>query len=222
MYEPSLHDRIAGSAPLRRRQRLGRGAASVLGRISVTGLEHVPPSGPVVVAMNHSSFIDGPVLFGHLARPVSFLVKTEAFVGPLAPVLRGAGQIGVRRFTVDPAPIRLGLQILRAGGILGIFPEGTRGDGSVRTIRPGVAYFALRSGAVVLPVSAHGTAALTHWHGPRRPAASVTIGEPIPVPRWPDEQRLNRRTVAALAERLRLELAGLVERCAPTVEREAA
>jgi 1-acyl-sn-glycerol-3-phosphate acyltransferase len=173
----------------------------------------VPAAGPLVIVMNHCSLVDGPVLFGHIRRPVSFLVKSEAFTPLLAPILRGCGQIPVVRDTVDPAPIRRCVRLLRCGGALGVYPEGRRGDGRVRTTRPGAAYLALRSGAAVLPVAAHGTANLTHRRSVRRPTAHLTIA--IQVPRWPDGRPLNRRVVAALAEQLRVMLAGLVAATEP-------
>jgi 1-acyl-sn-glycerol-3-phosphate acyltransferase len=221
MAEPTPHELVHGSAALARRQGIGRLAGRSLGRVTVRGLDHVPATGPLVIVMNHCSFIDGPLLFGQLRRPISFVVKSEAFTPVLAPVLRGCGQIPVVRDTVDRAAVRQGVQLLRAGGVLGVFPEGSRGDGRVRTTRPGAAYFALRSGAAVLPVSGHGTARLTHRRGLHRPVASLTVGRPIPVPRWPDKRPLNHRVVAELAEQLRAVLAFLVAATERDLERAA-
>lgn len=224
MAEPSLHELVHGSARLARRQSIGRLTGRALGRVTVRGLDRVPGAGPLVIVMNHCSLIDGPLLFGHIRRPVSFLVKAEAFTPVLAPILRSCGQIPVVRDTVDPAPIRRCVRLLRGGGALGIYPEGRRGDGRVCTTRPGAAYLALRSGAAVLPVAAHGTADLTHRRSLRRPTARLTIGAAIQVPRWPDERPLNRRVVATFAEQLRVMLAGLVVATEPrarAVERMA-
>ncbi|MDQ2795868.1 MAG: 1-acyl-sn-glycerol-3-phosphate acyltransferase, partial [Actinomycetota bacterium] len=125
-------------------------------------------------------------------------------------VLHSAGQIPITRAHVDVAAIRLCVDILRAGGVIGIFPEGSRGDGLVRTIKPGVGYVALRSGAAVVPVACHGTDAISHRHSVRRPAARIVFGAPITVDRHPDNRPLNRRTVAAVAEQIRVALADLV------------
>jgi 1-acyl-sn-glycerol-3-phosphate acyltransferase len=210
MYTPTIADRISGSAQLRRRQSLGRALARVLGRVQVCGLDQVPASGPLVFAVNHRAFLDGPLLFGIVARPVSFLVKVEAFTRAMTPFLRSTGQIPVIRHRHDPAPIRLALRILDGGGIIGIFPEGSRGDGLARVARPGVGYLALRTGAKVVPVAWQGTDELTRRRSLRRPAARVTFGRPLDVGCVPPGQRVNRRRVLAAAEQIRCALAELV------------
>jgi 1-acyl-sn-glycerol-3-phosphate acyltransferase len=179
--------------------------------VEVCGLEQIPATGPVVLAANHRSLLDGPLLFGFVDRPVNCLVKAEAFRGPIGPILRAAGQIPVRRGAVDPAPVRLGVRILRAGGVLGVFPEGSRGDGRARSARPGVGYFALRSGASVMPVACLGTETLVRLRGPSRRAVQLIVGAPIPIERVPDRQPLNRGLVSQTTEQIRVALAALVD-----------
>ena len=209
MYTPSLADRIHGSAALRRRQATGRLLSRALGRIELHGLERIPPSGPLVLAVNHRDFLDGPLLFGFVPRPVNFLVKIEAFTPRAAPFLRGTGQIPVVRTRIDVAAVRVSLRLLRGGGVVGIFPEGARGDGRVRTARPGVGYFALRTGAPVVPVACHGTDSLKHRRV-RRPAVRITFGPPLDLGRVPDGRRVNRRAVLEATEHVRATLAALV------------
>ncbi len=222
MYAPSVADRIFGSGPLRRRQAVARLLARGLGRIEVHGLERVPASGALVLAVNHRDFLDGPLIFGFVRRPVSFLVKIEAFTARATPLLTGTGQIPVVRDRPDVAAVRFALRLLRGGGVIGVFPEGTRGDGLVRTARPGVGYFALRTGAKVVPVACHGTDSLKHRRL-RRPAVRITIGDPIDLGRVPAGQRVNRQAVLAATEQVRATLAGLVaETSLTTDERMAA
>lgn len=123
----------------------------------VLGAWRVPASGPVILAVNHSHNIDGPMLMGTAPRPVHFLIKKEAFVGPLDPFLRGIGQLKVDRTTVDRTAITHALGVLGDGGVLGIFPEGTRGEGDFASLRAGLAYFAVRSGAPIVPVAVLGS-----------------------------------------------------------------
>ncbi len=210
MAEPSLDHRVVGSPGLYRRQVLALAISKGLGRLAVEGRGCVPSDGPVLLAMNHRSLLDGPLLFGFVRRPVSCLVKVEAFTPWLGPLLSSAGQIPVRRHVVDARAVRLCLRILGAGGVVGIFPEGTRGHGLVETARPGVGYLALRTGATVIPVAASGTAQMAHRRGLYRPPAVLLFGAPIVMDRWPDGKVLGRAVVADTTEAIRAQLAALV------------
>jgi 1-acyl-sn-glycerol-3-phosphate acyltransferase len=191
-----------------------------LAAVSVTGIDQIPAAGPVLLAINHQSLLDGPLVLGELSRPVSCLVKAEAFTPWLGPILRSAGQISLVRQRLDPGPVRLCVAILRAGGVVGIFPEGTRGDGSARTAKPGVGYLALRSGATVVPVACHGTAQVLSRGPLRRRPLRLVCGEPIVVSKFPDDRLLNRRHVATLSEQIRSALAALVESTRPIAAQE--
>jgi 1-acyl-sn-glycerol-3-phosphate acyltransferase len=137
---------------------IGIGLMNSLWRPRVLGAWRVPAQGPVILAGNHSHNVDGPMLIGTTPRPIHFLVKKQAFVGPLDPFLRAIGQIEIDRDSVDRTAIANALGVLRRGGVLGIFPEGTRGVGDFAELRAGLAYFAVRSGAPVVPVAVLGSA----------------------------------------------------------------
>ena len=210
---PTMVERVSGSAALRRWQLLTRLLCHGLGRIRIEGRTNVPDRGPLIVAVNHTSAMDGALLFGLFGRPVSFLVKAEAFEpwhGLAGRVLIRGAQLPVRRYQVDPAPVRLSLRLLEQGGVLGICPEGSRGDGRVSHARPGVGYFALKSGAPVLPVAVHGASAMVPGAGWRRPPVLIVFGEPISFGPAAADAPLNRRSWLAATERIRLELASLV------------
>ncbi|MGI5399951.1 lysophospholipid acyltransferase family protein [Streptomyces sp. CA-135486] len=136
---------------------IGIGLMYGLWRPRVLGAWRVPAAGPVILAVNHSHNIDGPMLMGTAPRPVHFLIKKEAFVGPLDPFLLGIGQLKVDRTTTDRTAITNALGVLENGGVLGIFPEGTRGEGDFASLRSGLAYFAVRSGAPIVPVAVLGS-----------------------------------------------------------------
>nr|WP_206314416.1 lysophospholipid acyltransferase family protein [Streptomyces coryli] len=138
-------------------RRLGIGIINGLFRPRVLGAWRVPAAGPVILAINHTHNVDGPVLMGTAPRPVHFLIKKEAFIGPLDPFLRGIGQVKVDRSGADRKAITHALGVLERGGVLGIFPEGTRGEGDFASLRAGLAYFAVRSGAQVVPVAVLGS-----------------------------------------------------------------
>ncbi|CAM3751505.1 lysophospholipid acyltransferase family protein [Nocardioides zeicaulis] len=126
-------------------------------QVRVHGTEQVPTHGGVILAANHVGVIDGPLLAVLAPRPVHALTKQEMFAGPLGAFLRAAGQVPLDRFHPDPAAIRSCLRVLRDGGVVGIFPEGTRGAGRLERFHHGAAYLALVTGAPVVPVTMIGT-----------------------------------------------------------------
>jgi 1-acyl-sn-glycerol-3-phosphate acyltransferase len=128
-------------------------------RMRVLGLEHLPAAGPVLLAGNHTGFLDGPFVFIELPRPSAFLTKSELYeIGWLARALNWLGQIPVHRGKPDRAALRRGLAVLADGGVLGVFPEGTRGAGSLETVQDGIGYLALKAGCSIVPVVCLGTA----------------------------------------------------------------
>ncbi|MEU3712270.1 lysophospholipid acyltransferase family protein [Streptomyces catenulae] len=162
-------------------RRIGIGLMYGLWRPRVLGAWRVPSAGPVILAVNHADGLDGPMLMGTAPRPVHFLIKKEAFVGPLDPFLRGIGQLKVDRAATDRKAITDALAVLEHGGVLGIFPEGTRGEGDFASLRAGLAYFAVRSGAPVVPVAVLGSAErksrLTPAVPPLRSRVDVVFGD---------------------------------------------
>lgn len=174
-------------------------------RLHVHGRELVPTSGPVVVVANHSAFIDGPLLFGLFRRRTVFWVKQEMFAGPLGWVLPRIGQIPVRRGSADRTPLTAAVGVLRAGGLVAIFPEGTRGSGDVEAVQQGAAWLARTTGAVVVPVVCRGTRRPAGARRRFRPRVDVQVGKPIDVPPGG-----GRAGLAAATETVRAELAAAV------------
>lgn len=164
---------------------VGRFLARVVWDTRVVGREHVPATGPVIVAANHLGVIDGPLVHGVVPRGTHILVKEEMFHGPVGLVLRAAGQIPVDRTGGRPA-LAAALAVLRRGGAVGIFPEGNRGRGDASTARAGVAWLAVNSGAPVVPVAVLGTRrtgeSVGHLPGFRR-RLHVEFGPPVVVER---------------------------------------
>lgn len=183
---------------------LGHALARALFRLRLEGLEHVPPAGPVLLAANHSAFLDGPLVFLLAPRPTVLLTKSEVFVHVGARTLGWLGLIPVHRGAADRAALRAGLEVLARGGALGVFPEGTRGTGDLATVNDGLAWLALRSGAPVVPVAVQGTAAALP-RGSRVPRLRVPVrlvfGLPVTVATAGDPRA--RRTVSVAGEQLR-------------------
>jgi 1-acyl-sn-glycerol-3-phosphate acyltransferase len=157
----------------------------------------LPPSGPVILVSDHSSFADPLVLFATAGRPIRFLIAREYYERPfLHWIFKLAGCIPVSRGQSEPAPLRAMLRALAEGDVVGIFPEG--GIVEYRSERgyQGIGYVALKSGAPVVPVS-------IRWEGPRplsligdltRPArATVRYGAPLVLGHDPGRSREEAR-----------------------------
>lgn len=185
----------------------GRALAKVLLRLRVDGLEHVPRTGPVLLAGNHSGLLDGPLVFFVMPRPTSLLTKSEVFVGVGARLFGLIGLIPVHRGSADRDALRRGLAVLAGGGALGVFPEGTRGAGQFEQVSDGLAYLALRSGAAVVPIAVLGTlAALPRGAVLPRLRTPVRVVFGVPVVLDVEGDPRSRRTVGRAAEQLRVAL----------------
>jgi len=130
----------------------------VLLRVRVEGLEHIPADGSFVVCSNHISWLDPLMLGAAFPRQLFYMTKAEAFESPVAAgILRTVGAFPVRRHTADRRAIRRALDLLGAGRVIAVFPEGTRSrDGRLGRAEAGAALLAVWSGALVLPVAING------------------------------------------------------------------
>jgi 1-acyl-sn-glycerol-3-phosphate acyltransferase len=151
-------------------------------RLRVWRRERIPASGPMVVVANHSAMVDGPLLYGLLGRRTAFLIKQEMFHGPLGWILPRIGQLPVRRGEADRAPLLTAVRLLRHGGVVVVFPEGTRSEGDVTDAQQGAVWLARAGGATMLPVAIRGTRRSVGSNRRFRPRVDVLVGEPFAVP----------------------------------------
>ncbi len=149
----------------------------------VEGRDHEPRSGPVIVVSNHLSDLDPLVVGAALRRRVGYMAKHELFVNPLVRWwITACGGFPVRRGEPDRRALRTALELLQRGGVLVMFPEGTRGlDRTLRPPEPGAAMLAIRTRAAILPLAVLGTdeALPRDSHRLHRATIRVRIGEPI-------------------------------------------
>lgn len=210
----------------------------VVCRPRISGQENFPATGPVIVASNHLSFLDGIIVSALMPRRVGFIAKASLANAPglkgkvmsfvydvlgIIPVDRSRQSESVA--ALDPA-----LKLLADGGVFGVFPEGTRSrDGRLYRGRTGVAFVALSTGAPILPVALKGTDRMQKPGSrliiPRR--FDLTIGKPMTVTRVDGRQTGAQRR--ELVERVMDEIAALSgqERAdsyntPPSLERDAA
>jgi 1-acyl-sn-glycerol-3-phosphate acyltransferase len=133
--------------------------AKVWYRFRVTGAEHIPKDGPVVVAPNHKSFYDSFFVGLASRRPVHFMAKIELFEGRSARLLNRLGAFPVKRGTADPEALETARILLEQGRVLALFPEGTRfrDPDTLRAPRRGAGRLAIEAHAPVVPCAISGT-----------------------------------------------------------------
>ena len=145
------------------RYRIGRALAAigfgVGSRLHVTGLEHVPRRGPLIVVTNHVSIFDGPLVFAELPLSVNMMVAKKYASYPLLhPLLHVAGAIYVEQDRPDRRAMRMTLEVLARGGCIAVAVEGTRSHtGGLIRGKAGTAYLAKRARVPLLPVVVYGT-----------------------------------------------------------------
>jgi 1-acyl-sn-glycerol-3-phosphate acyltransferase len=163
------------------------------------GLEHIPKSGPAILASNHLSFLDHFFLPSVIERPIFFLGKSDYFSGwqryffenvGVMPVDRGGGEAG-------EASLRKGQEILESGRLLGIYPEGTRSpDGRLYRGKTGPVRLAMRTGAPLIPVAMIGVFEVLP-PGARIPKirrVGIHVGRPMDLSRYAEGDRFRSTT----------------------------
>jgi 1-acyl-sn-glycerol-3-phosphate acyltransferase len=191
--------------------------------LTVTGREHVPRSGPVIVAANHRSMLDIPLLVIACRRRSYLMAKADLYLNHLlGRFFHELGGFPVRREIADVRALDTALALLERGELVGIYPEGTRSQsGEMLPFLGGAAWLALRTGTPIVPCGMSGTggpnvgrdpATLSRWQrvwaamAPRR--VTIRIGSPIDVAREPSAAA-RKRAIPELTDRLVAEIAAL-------------
>jgi 1-acyl-sn-glycerol-3-phosphate acyltransferase len=185
------------------------------------GFEHVPREGPALVACNHISYFD-PLAHGYFlvkaGRRPRFLAKIELFKHPVTgPVLRGAKQIPVRRGTGERAPVESGLQALRGGELVVVYPESTvttNPDLSPMRGKTGIGRLALASRVPVIPLAVWGSGPVWQADGKRdlkfRRPIWVKAGPPLDFTEYEDAAE-EPQTIRAVTDEVMAQLTVLVD-----------
>ena len=164
-------------------------------RPQVEGAENLPESGPVILAGNHTSFLDNLVIPLVVPRRVTFLAKSDYFTGRglkgklQKSFFHGVGMIPIDRSggKASEAALGSGMDVLAEGGVLGLYPEGTRSpDGRLYRGRTGVARIALEAGVPVVPVGLLGMFALQPAGRtlPKMGRIKIRVGPPLDFSRY--------------------------------------
>ncbi|MDR1532226.1 MAG: 1-acyl-sn-glycerol-3-phosphate acyltransferase [Clostridiales bacterium] len=175
-------------------------------RVKVCGKDNIPAEGGAILCANHASAMD-PVLLGVcIKRQVHFIAKKELYGNKLfSAVLRWLGAIKVDRAVTDMTAYREALNLLKAGGLIGIFAQGHRlKDLDARGAKSGVALFALKSRVKVIPVAIKSDYK-------RFGRVSITCGEPVSLECPPAQRKLDAKTLAEATEKIMLRVNELLE-----------
>jgi 1-acyl-sn-glycerol-3-phosphate acyltransferase len=171
-------------------------------RIEVIGKDNIPSTGPVILCSNHLSNLDPPLVGIPLSRQVNYMAKAELFKVPLlGMMIKHLGAFPVKRGGVSKESIRTALGLLKQGGMLCVFPEGTRSRGAGMG-KKGAASLATRSGASVIPVGIVGRYRLFG-------RMTIVYGKPLDLTAYADG---SSDSLEQATERIMTEIRGLLAR----------
>jgi 1-acyl-sn-glycerol-3-phosphate acyltransferase len=163
----------------------------LLSRVEVIGLKNVPDEGGVLLAVNHLSRIDPPLVFALLKRRDATVLAADKYKkNPLFRLaIEAVGGIWINREEADFNALREALHHLQQGGLLGVAPEGTRSrTGALIRAKTGIAYLADKARVPVVPIAVFGTeSAFQQLFCLRRPRIVIQFGKPLSLP--PVERR---------------------------------
>ena len=174
-------------------------------RLNVEGTENIPQEGPLVIASNHLSLLDPPVIGVAATRKVHFMAKQELFVPILGDIYKALGAFPVRRGGADRAAIKHGIDILKDNKVLAIFPEGTRSKtDKLGKAEPGALMMASKAMATIVPCCVIGTD--FQRQGRIWPKVTVRFGKPI---YFPADAVVNKEFLHDMTENLMQHIAAL-------------
>lgn len=186
----------------------------VFGRWTVIGRDNIPPRGGVLICANHVSYIDPPALGAAATRQVHFMAKIELFRTPvLGSLIARVGSFPVRQKTADRAALRKALELLAAGKVVAVFPEGIRNPdpSNLMPAELGVGMIALRSKAPVIPAALVNTHKLLPPHAKffRFCRVKVVFGEPVSLEDL--YERGDREAIEEVGKRVMSAIGSLLE-----------
>lgn len=180
-------------------------------RMRISGQDNIPATGGVIIATNHISYWDPPLVGCGLPsnRKVHFMAKAELFAIPgFGWTIARLGAFPVRRGMADRNAVRTAIDILNAGEVVGIFPEGTRSkNGVLGNPLPGMPLIAIKAGVPIIPAAVTGTNEVLR-HGLFLPRFTITYGKPL----YPLAEKSDKENIEDLNTRVMREIAALLMR----------
>lgn len=186
--------------------------ARIVLKVKITGLERIPASGPVILVTNHVNFIEPLLLFTLLPREIIGLGKVEIWQNPILSLIANSWHtIPIRRGELDLNAVRLALQVLREGKVLGLAPEGTRSHhGRLQRGRPGTVLLALRvPDALILPTATYGQERFrSNLRQLRRTEVNIAIGHGFYLN--PGDGRVTHEMRQEMTDEIMMQIAALL------------
>jgi 1-acyl-sn-glycerol-3-phosphate acyltransferase len=166
-------------------------------RLRIEGRERVPKTGGVILAANHVSAVDPPLVGSSTPRPIFFMAKQELFDIPFFGwLIRQVNAFPIKRVERDVGAFRTAQRILAVGGVIIVFPEGTRQrDGKMGAAKPGVGMLAAKTGCPVVPVYIHNSGRLVSGA-----ALRLCFGEPLRAAPEDDYRAFTARVMGAISD----------------------
>lgn len=179
---------------------------TVFFRWRIRGSENIPKQGGAIIAANHISLWDPPLVGTAVFRPLHFMAKEELFAnGILRFIITALKAFPVKRGTADRSAIRKALALLAQGELLGLFPEGTRSKtGELGNPEAGVAMIALKANVPIIPAAIIGTNKVFGKEA-LLPRFTICFGEPV----YPDARPEYREDMSLLSAKIMQEIARL-------------
>jgi 1-acyl-sn-glycerol-3-phosphate acyltransferase len=169
-------------------------------RIKIRGQENIPREGGFILASNHLSYMDPPLVGTWVPRQVYFMAKQELFKNPLfGGIIRRTNALPLRRGSIDRVALDLCVETLKSGYALTVFPEGTRAkEGHFLKPKPGVGMIAVRAGCPIVPVYIDGSNRLLDCLLGRH-RLRITYGQPLSA-EWVTSFEATKESYVEIAE----------------------
>lgn len=180
----------------------------VVFRYKIIGAHHIPATGGAIIATNHISLWDPPVVGTGSIRHIHFMAKEELFSIPVFKwIITKLNAFPVRRGAADRTAIRYAINLLKNGEILGLFPEGTRSKtGELGKPEPGIAMIALKAGVPIIPAAIIGTNKILK-DGCILPQFIVKFGKPIII----SEEKSDKEVMEKIGNTIMQEISQLLK-----------
>jgi len=191
---------------------MGRALMSLLARPTITGLENLPKDGPLILVGNHVAMLEAVMMVLYVPWLIELLGTGEIPMDPrYASLVSTYGYIPIRRGEMDREALNAALDVLKQGGVVGIFPEGGIWESNVKRGRTGVAWLSYQANAPIVPIGFGGVdGAIKAVTKLKRPRLVMNIGQIIPPVRSDVEGKSRKEALQDAADMIMSRIESLI------------